>query len=149
MTVCTRPDLAIAYSSCILTQQFANPIPTHFKMAMRVLKYLLGTASFGITLGGEPIFSLTAFTDSDFAACLKTRKSLGGFVIHFRNSPIIWLSRKRQGAQALSSTESELVQSTVTIREVLWVQPLLIHLGYKHIEESTFCAQTTNQHSRI
>ena len=135
-TVCTRPDMAFA--TCILTQQFANPKPTHWKMALRALQYLLGTNNFGITLGGPNIPQITAFTDSDFAACLKTRKSLGGFIIYFGNSPIIWSAKKHSGVQALSSTESELVQSTVVLREILWFQPLAVHLGYSEIIESTY-----------
>ena len=80
-TVCTRPDLAFA--TCILTQQFATPRPTHFHMALRVLKYLAGTSSYGITLGCANTNNqeLVAFSDSDFAACLKTRKSVRGFIL--------------------------------------------------------------------
>ena len=80
-TVCTRPDLAFA--TCILTQQFATPRPTHFHMALRVLKYLAGTSSYGIILGCANTNNqeLVAFSDSDFAACLKTRKSVRGFIL--------------------------------------------------------------------
>ena len=81
---------------------------------------------------------LIAFTDSDFAACLKSRKSVGGYVIFFGNSPFMWSAKKHNGLQALSSCESELVQSTITIKEILWAQPLIIFLGYKHIVETTY-----------
>ena len=129
----------MSFCLCILTQQFADPKATHFRMAIRALKYLLGTSHYGITLGGRSEQqSITAFSDSDFAACLKTRKSVGGFILYFHNSPIMWSSKKHNGIQALSSTEAELIQATLTIREILWIQPLIIHLGYKGIVESTF-----------
>ena len=38
----------------------------------------------------------------------------------------------------MSSCESELVQSTITIKEILWAQPLIIFLGYKNIVETTY-----------
>ena len=92
-TVCTRADMS--FCLCILTQQFSNPKATHFQLALRALKYLLGTANFGITLGGSKENAiLIAFTDSDFAACLKSRKSVGGYVIFFGNSPIMWSAKK-------------------------------------------------------
>ena len=49
--VCTRMDIGFAIS--ILTQQLANPKPTHFLIAKRVLMYLLGTKNFGSILGGK------------------------------------------------------------------------------------------------
>ena len=94
----------MSFCLCILTQQFSNPKATHFQLALRALKYLLGTANFGITLGGSKENAiLIAFTDSDFAACLKSRKSVGGYVIFFSNSPIMWSANKHTGLQALSS----------------------------------------------
>ena len=129
----------MSFCLCILTQQFSNPKATHFQLALRALKYLLGTANFGITLGGSKENAiLIAFTDSDFAACLKTRKSVEGYVIFFGNSPIMWSAKKHTGLQALSSCESELVQSTITIKEILWAQPLIIFLGYEHVVETTY-----------
>ena len=58
--------------------------------------------------------------------------------LYFHNSPIMWSSKKHNGIQALSSTEAELIQATLTIRKILWIQPLISHLGYKGIVESTF-----------
>ena len=129
----------MSFCLCILTQQFSNPKATHFQMALHALKYLLGTANYGITLGGSTDNSmLIAFTDSNFAACLKTRKSVGGYIIFFGNAPIMWSAKKHNRLQALSSCESELVQSTITIKEILWAQPLIIFLGYKNIVETTY-----------
>ena len=74
--ICTRPD--ISYAVSILTQQFSNPKHAHFKFALPVLAYLLGTSKFGLILGGEEIHELIAFSDADFANCPTTRKSIGG-----------------------------------------------------------------------
>ena len=104
------------------------------------------TANFRITLGGSNDNTLLiAFTDSDFAACLNIKKSVGGYIIFFINFLIMWSAKKHNGLKALSSCESELVQSTITIKEILWAQPLIIFLGYKSIVETRISLQTTNQ----
>ena len=41
------------------------------------------------------------------------------------------------GVQALSSTESEILQITESFKELLWLRPLLINLGFPSIECTT------------
>jgi hypothetical protein len=127
----------IGFSISILTQQLANPKPTHFLMAKRVLMYLLGTKDFGLILGGEAIPCIFAFSDASFANDQADRKSMGGYVIFLGNSPISWSAKKHRGIVAVSSTESEIVQVSETTKEVLWLQPLVIDLGFVYIERST------------
>ena len=76
VSVCTRMDIGFALS--ILTQNLANPKPTHFQMAKRVLFYLVGTKSFGLVLGGEKLTTLIAFSDASFANDKIDRRSMGG-----------------------------------------------------------------------
>ena len=52
----------IGFAISILTQQLENSKPSHFLMAKRVLKYLIGIKNFGLILGGEAIPSLFAFS---------------------------------------------------------------------------------------
>ena len=56
---CTSPD--VAFATRILTDQFANPKPLHWKIALRALQYLSGTANYGITLDGPNFPEITAF----------------------------------------------------------------------------------------
>ena len=55
------------------------------------------------------------------------------------NSPISWAIKKHQGIQAVSSiaTESEIVQVTEATKELLWLQPLLLELGFPEIDWDT------------
>ena len=120
--VCTRVDIGFAVS--ILTQHLACPKPTHFLLAKRVLHYLQGTRTHGLLLGGEIIQSLVAFSDASFANDPFDRRSMGGDIIFLGNSPISWAAKKHRGVQALSITESEIIQITETYKELLWLQPL-------------------------
>ena len=57
------------------------------------------------------------------------RKSMGVHVVLLGNSPISWAVKKHRGVQALSSTESEIIQVVEACKELLWLQPLLLDLG--------------------
>ncbi|GMF31028.1 unnamed protein product [Phytophthora lilii] len=82
----SRPDLA--YFLREASQFLANPGKAHWNAVKRGLKYLNGTRSLGITLGGirnleqyESKHYLTAYSDADYANCPDMRRSVGGFII--------------------------------------------------------------------
>ena len=78
---------------------------------------------------------LITFSDSDWAGDPVTRKSIGGFVIFFGKSIICWSSKTQRGILALSSTESEFVQMALSIRQVLYIQPIFKDIGFPFIED--------------
>ena len=63
-------------------------------------------------------------------------------------SPVSWSAKKHRGIVAVSSAESEIVQISETIKQVLRLQPLVIHLGFTCIEQSTvlFCDNEPASH---
>ena len=61
---------------------------------LHVLRYLLNDPAQGILLTDTPDMSLVAFSDSDWASCAITRKSVMGFFITLGGSPISWKSKK-------------------------------------------------------
>ena len=99
------------------------------KSAKRVLRYLAGTAELGIKFekGGDSL-NLTCFSDSDWAGCKKTRKSVSGFVVFLGGSPISWKS-KTQPTVALSSCEAEYVALSVAVKEILWLVQFFEEVG--------------------
>jgi hypothetical protein len=115
----------------------AKPKPTHFQMAKRVLFYLKGTRTFGLILGGEALTTLVAFSDASFANDKLDRKSMGGYIVFLGNSPFSWAVKKHRGILAVSSTESEIVQVAEGCKELLWLQPLLLELGFPNIDWNT------------
>ena len=82
---------------------------------------------------------LRAFSDSNWANCPSTRKSMGGFVVFYGTSPISWSrsSKCHTGIVALSTTEAEDIQLALTVRELLWMHPIFVELGIADIEQST------------
>ena len=63
---------------------------------------------------------LTGFTDTDFKGDSNDRRSTSGWVFRFNDSPISW-ALKKKGLVTRSSMESELVTSSFTSVEGVWL----------------------------
>ena len=70
----TRPDLAFTVQH--LSQFMQQPRVPHFQAVMHVFRYLLHNPDLGILLNNHADVSLTAYCDSDWAACVHTRRSV-------------------------------------------------------------------------
>ena len=78
-TAMTQPDVACAVRA--VARFCENPGPAHKKAVMKILQYLLHTKEWGITYGEQGCaLCMEAYTDSDFGACLDTRRSVSGAV---------------------------------------------------------------------
>jgi hypothetical protein len=121
----TRPDLA--YSLQQLSQFLHCPGPAHWSAIQRVLRYLKGTQSYGLRLGGLHALTtfpfLSAYVDANYAMCPDTRRCISGFVSLFFGSPISWLAKK-QPLVTLSTTEAEFVALALCIQELLYLRQL-------------------------
>ena len=105
LMVCTRPDLA--YSVGVISRFSSDPRAIHWAAVKRILRYVAGTRSHGLKLGGitsAPILEM--WTDADYAGDHETRRSTTGYLIKLFGSPVVWASR-RQKAISRSSHESE------------------------------------------
>jgi transposase InsO family protein len=130
----TRPD--IAYAVNCLSAYTANPSLAHGSALKKILRYLAGTKSHGITyhkyhpqrvLDGKNLFhgySDAAFRNADDS------KSTSGYVFQMAGGAITWRS-KRQSTIALSSTEAEYVALSEAGREACWLRSLFEELGEK------------------
>ncbi|GJU85804.1 ribonuclease H-like domain-containing protein [Tanacetum coccineum] len=67
----TRPD--ISYAVHCLSQHMHSPLQSHFKAALRVLRYLKGSLGYGIQFYKHSNLKLKAYADADWAKCPKTR----------------------------------------------------------------------------
>lgn len=125
----TRPDICSAVTN--LSRKLENPTEKDMKAAKRVLRYLAGTKARGIIYRkGQKEAKLTCFSDSDWAGCKKTRKSVSGFVVYFAGAPISWKS-KSQPTVAMSSCEAEYVALSVAVREIMWLIQFFGELNVK------------------
>jgi hypothetical protein len=138
LATCSRPD--IAYTVRELARFMASYGTAHVAAVKHLLRYLRGTTSYGITLGGSdtlhPLFK--ALTDSDWGMG-DTRKSVSGFLIMMGDSPLSW-SSKQQAVVALSSCEAEYLATTHCARDVLWFRNLFAELEFAQTQPtSLFC----------
>jgi histone deacetylase 1/2 len=122
----TRPDIAFAVLA--LAQFSSLPKLAHWKAAKQVLAYLSATASHGITYIKTGSVFLLAYSDSDWAGCLKTRRSRSGGVILINGSWIITIC-KLQASISLSSCEAELIALVEVIKEIMWLHNFLGELN--------------------
>jgi hypothetical protein len=121
----TRPDLA--YTLQQLSQYLHCPGPAHWSAVQRALRYLKGTISYGLRLGGLQSTTshpfLSAFVDANYAMCVDTRRCISSFIALFFGSPISWLAKK-QPLVTLSTTEAEFVALALCIQELLYLRQL-------------------------
>ena len=138
----TRPDLAFAVS--VLSRLCAAPTEQAWQSGLRVLRYLKGTRTTGLVLGGAETWrqdGLEAWSDADWAGDVQDRRSTSGYVLKFQGTAISWGTVK-QKAVALSTTEAEYYALTEVIKDVAWVRSMLKDFG---IQQTTVTVHCDNQ----
>jgi hypothetical protein len=117
----TRLDIVFAISKL---SGFLDCYGTmHWQAAIRVLRYLKGTRTMALTLGGTQPIALVGHGDADYANDAGW-KSIMGYMFSLGSSAISWASRK-QKVVALSSTESEYIAASEGAKDACWLRMLL------------------------
>uniref|UniRef100_A0A3Q7GV30 Reverse transcriptase Ty1/copia-type domain-containing protein n=1 Tax=Solanum lycopersicum TaxID=4081 RepID=A0A3Q7GV30_SOLLC len=115
----TRPDIAFATQT--LSQFLHQPKQSHLSAALKVVKYVKGQAGLGVLLSSKNNKQLKVCCDSDWGACLHTRRSVTGFIVKLGDSLISWKSKK-QGTISRSSAEAEYRSMASAVAEAAeWV----------------------------
>nr|XP_043629740.1 uncharacterized mitochondrial protein AtMg00810-like [Erigeron canadensis] len=130
----THPDLAFAVQT--LSEFLQNPQQIHLDGVHHLLRYLKGISGQGILLNGTDQLSLHAYSDSDWAACPVTRRSVTGYVILIGGSPISWKSKK-QSTISGSSSEAEYRAMAAAAAEITWLIRLLEEFGVTGLKPVT------------
>ncbi|CAL1371644.1 unnamed protein product [Linum trigynum] len=122
----TRPD--ISYAVQVVSQFMTEPCVDHLAAVHRILRYLNGTRDVGILFPatGEP--TISAYSDSDFAGCIDTRRSTSGWCVKFSGAYISWRCKK-QDKVSKSSTEAEYRAMSEVGSEMVWLRRLLSDFG--------------------
>ena len=101
-----------------------------------VLNYVNGTCGQGIILKGSDKLVLQAFSNSNWASCLDSRRSITGYLLLLGKSPICWKSKK-QHIVSKSSSEAEYRAMSQAALKVAWVVRLLEELGITKLRSVT------------
>lgn len=124
----SRPDLMFVVS--LLSRFMSRPTEMHFQAAKRVMRYIKGTADYGIFYKKQDSEELVAFTDSDYAGDLDDRKSTSGYLFLLGGGAVSWASKK-QPIVTLSTTEAEYVAATACACQAIWLKRVLEEMGSK------------------
>nr|GFA62347.1 retrotransposon protein, putative, unclassified [Tanacetum cinerariifolium] len=73
----------------------------------RIFRYLKDTINMGLWYPKDTCFELTAFSDSDHAGCLDSRKSTSGGIQFLGGDKLVSWSSKKQDCTSMSSAEAE------------------------------------------
>nr|CCA19905.1 putative polyprotein [Albugo laibachii Nc14] len=102
VATCTRPAVAFAVSQ--LGRFSSDPGQQHWKAAMKVLRYLKSSITFGIHYNrNEAPNQISAYSDADWGNNLDDRRSGSGVLMLLDGGPVVFKS-KYQRTVALSSS---------------------------------------------
>ncbi|GLU00271.1 hypothetical protein SLE2022_176500 [Rubroshorea leprosula] len=133
----TRPD--IMHGVSLISRYMEHPKELHLQTAKRILRYLCGTADFGLFYKKGDQTDFAGFTDSDYAGDLDDRKSTSGFVFMLGSRAISW-SSKKQPIVTLSTTEAEYVAATSCACQAIWLRRIMEELELnQHEATSIYC----------
>ncbi|KAM1248887.1 hypothetical protein ACFX2G_032309 [Malus domestica] len=81
----------------------------------------IATINYGLHYIKSKYFDITAFSDSDWAAYINTRRSITGFVVYLGENPISW-QLKKQSTVSRSSTEAEYKALPHFAADIFWIR---------------------------
>eukprot|EP01018_Ginkgo_biloba_P029064 Gb_03194 [translate_table: standard] len=105
-----------------------DPQQSHLKSAKRILRYLKGMTDFVLEFTQNSYFKLTGHSDFDWAGCVDSWKSTGGYCFNLGLAVIFWCSRK-QFAVALFFIEAKYRVVVKVACETTWLRRLLADVG--------------------
>lgn len=123
-----------------------SPTVSDFQCLKRILRYVKGTVSMGLTLYTDIDSTLRAYCDTDWADCHETRRSIAGFCTFLGCNLISW-SAQKQDSVARSSTEAEYRTLSDTASEISWITAVLAEMGLKHVRPAeAYCDNLSAVH---
>lgn len=129
----TNTRLDLAYAVQTVSQFLHKPRTSHLDALHHILRYVFHTSYQGILLKVDDFLTVQAFSDSDWASCPDTRRSITSYLLLFGQSPVSWKSKK-QSTVSRSSSEAEYRVMASAISEVTWLIRLLEELGVTNLK---------------
>ncbi|GJX06279.1 retrovirus-related pol polyprotein from transposon TNT 1-94 [Tanacetum coccineum] len=148
-------DIIFGSTNPKLSKRFGKLMHSKFDMSMMgELKFFLGIqihqSPRGIFINQakyaqeilksmETSFELTAFSDSDHAGCLDSRKSTSGGIQFLGGDKLVSWSSKKQDCTSMSSAEAEYVSLSACCAQVLWLRTQLTDYGFHFDKIPMYC----------
>jgi len=133
----SRPD--IQYAVRELSKHMMQADEGHFKAMERCMSYVVATPNRGLLLKPEgswdgtqenAVFNIRGRSDSDYAKCPDTRRSVTGCRTFLNGSPITFRSAT-QKTVSLSVTESEGSAGVTCVQDMLYTKKVVESMGMK------------------
>lgn len=120
----TRPELAFSVNK--VCQFMQHPTDKHLLLVKRILRYLQGTSSYGLTPRPSSNLKLSfqAYMDADWAGDQTDRRSTSGYCVYL-GSNLISCSARKHKTVSKSSTEAEYRGLSIATAELMWIESLL------------------------
>nr|GEW38001.1 ribonuclease H-like domain-containing protein [Tanacetum cinerariifolium] len=98
----TRPD--IAYNVSCLSQSMHNPLKSHMKTALKVIRHLKGPPGKGINVikGSTSSIDLKTYPDAYWARCADTKRSITDYCVFMCGSLVSWKDWDMKASSNLS-----------------------------------------------
>nr|GEX27607.1 retrovirus-related Pol polyprotein from transposon TNT 1-94 [Tanacetum cinerariifolium] len=133
----SRPD--IMHATYYYARYQVKPNEKHLIAVKRIFRYLKDTIHMGLWYPKDTNFELTAFSDSDHAGCLNSRKSTSGGIQFLGGDKLVSWSSKKQDFTSMSSTEAKYVSLSACYAQVLWMRTQLTDYGFYFDKIPMYC----------
>nr|GEW36937.1 hypothetical protein [Tanacetum cinerariifolium] len=133
----SRPD--IMHATCYCARYQAQPTEKHLIAVKWIFRYLKDNIHVGLWYPKDTGFELTAFSDSDHAGCLDSRKSTSGGIQFLGGDKLVSCSSKKQDCTSMSSAEVEYVSLSACFAQVLWMRTQLTDYGFYFDKIPMYC----------
>ena len=112
-----------------MSQFLKAPTQHHWSACKRLLRYVSGTRTLGLSFRPTTRFTLEGFSDADWACNVDDRRYTTGYCVFLGGNLVTWSSRKQQ-VIARSNTESKYRALASVTMELIWIKSLLDELQF-------------------
>ncbi|GJS02898.1 retrovirus-related pol polyprotein from transposon TNT 1-94 [Tanacetum coccineum] len=129
----------IGHATCYCARYQAKPSEKHLTAVKRIFRYLKDIINMVLCYPKDTGFKLTAFSDSNRAGCLDSRKSTSGGIHFLGGDKLVSWSSKKQECTSMYSAEAEYVSLSACCAQVLWLRTQLTDYGFRFDKIPMYC----------
>ncbi|CAM8877561.1 unnamed protein product [Rhodiola kirilowii] len=132
----SRSDIAHALGVCARYQ--ANPKESHLMNVKEIIKYVCGTADYGLWYTKDTNSCLVGYCDADWAGNAEDRKCTSGGCFFLGKNLVSGFSKK-QNSISLSTAEAEYIAAGSCCTQMLWMKQMLEEYGMEQDMMTFYC----------